>query len=220
MPARRPTRGLRLAASLAAIAAALFAWLWFGRWPGTEGALTITPPLDPAQRDYLAAFATSRRVMRDPQILVSVVDPLREAVHLPLGTDGAFFVADQSQEVAGPDVVDVNRPPGGQPSLYCNWTPTADGRALVWAGEDSFEAPSEWIGYLRASFLAPWQRELAGHVDWYTMEGAAVRVEIVNGQAILSELSLPHRVRALMRTVRAIVILGTRHMLGLPLKGG
>ena len=116
-------------------------------------------------------------------------------------------MADVNDETTGSGVIDVNRPALGQPSLYCDWVPTSDGSALEWAGEDSFEAPVEWIAYLDATFLGPWQRQVTGHVDWYTMEGAAVRVEIVKGQAILTELSLAHRARAWTRVLRAIAIL-------------
>ncbi len=213
-------RWRRRATGLTATASAVAAWLILGEWPGTEGSLTITPPLEPAQRAYLGAFHASRRVARDPAVLGDVPDPARDAVHLPLGPEAGYFVADVNDETTGSGVIDVNRPALGQPSLYCDWVPTSDGSALEWAGEDSFEAPVEWIAYLDATFLGPWQRQVTGHVDWYTMEGAAVRVEIVKGQAILTELSLAHRARAWTRVLRAIAILGTRRLLGLPLHGG
>lgn len=56
-----------------------------------------------------------------------------------------------------------------QPDLWCQWTPTEDGRAIVWDGGEKFDRPYEWIEYLLRHFLVPWGYVVNGRVEW---EGA------------------------------------------------
>lgn len=55
----------------------------------------------------------------------------------------------------GPDVLNYNEPPHGQPSLWCCWIPTQDGRALEWNGSEKFYGALEWMQYLVEHFLQP-----------------------------------------------------------------
>ena len=56
------------------------------------GSLTLNRPLLPAQAAYLNRFFQTRRVTCSVEHLSDIPDPLREAVGLPLGTEGAYFV--------------------------------------------------------------------------------------------------------------------------------
>ena len=79
------------------------------------GEFTITPPLSADQVAYLKAFASSRRMKRNPDLAAKLPDPLREAVGLPIGEEGAYFVgaADENfGQGSTPDVLDSNSPPG------------------------------------------------------------------------------------------------------------
>lgn len=96
------------------------------------GSVTVTPPLNPDEIDYLRRFADSRRMDR---------------------TAGPYAVADTG--FRGPDVKDYNRPPQGQPGLWCDWTPTDDGSAIRWNGTKKFRNADEWMAYLIDTFLAP-----------------------------------------------------------------
>lgn len=43
----------------------------------------------------------------------------------------------------------------GEPSWWCDWTPTTDGGALHWDGREKFYAGTEWMTYLIDNFLRP-----------------------------------------------------------------
>lgn len=49
---------------------------------------------------------------------------------------------------------DFDRPGPGQPSLWCRWTPSADGTSIVWDGDPDFAEPTAWLRYLVRHFLA------------------------------------------------------------------
>lgn len=118
--------------------------------------------LAPAHARYLRAFAESRRVRLNAEKAVAprVVDPVREAVGLPVGVDGEYVVA------GGAPVVDDNTPPASQPSLWCQWIPTLDCTAIEWDGGEKFYYYVEWLSYLIEHFLVPWGYVLNGTVTW------------------------------------------------------
>lgn len=101
------------------------------------GAFEITPRLNAVETNYLTRFAQTRRMLR---------------------LEGPYF-ADPApdgfgQDLDSPNVVDFNAPQVGQPSLWCQWLPTPDGRYLVWDGGEAFDRPVSWLRYLIAHFLA------------------------------------------------------------------
>jgi hypothetical protein len=131
------------------------------------GQFTLAVALTEAQAEYLTAFNQTRRMKRDPQ-RIDMPDPVREAVGLPLGLEGDYFVgstADYGQNRT-PDVVDGNRPPQGQPGLWCQWTPTDDRTGIEWDGGEKFYNYVEWINYIIGHFLRPWGHSLSGEVTW------------------------------------------------------
>lgn len=129
------------------------------------GEFTIEPPLTDAQFDYLKAFNYQRRMKRDAAQLPP--DPVREAVGLPPGQDGGYFVGapDNNGQNTTPDVLDFNNPPEGQPGVWCPWEPGSH-TTLVW---DDVEKPYdyvEWLEYLIEHFFTPWGLKLSGTVEW------------------------------------------------------
>jgi hypothetical protein len=54
-----------------------------------------------------------------------------------------------------PDVLDYNRPPPGQPGLWCHWVPTEDGREIEWDGGEKFYDAAAWMQYIINHFLKP-----------------------------------------------------------------
>lgn len=118
----------------------------------------ITPPLTAAHAAFLKAFSHSRRMQRDAASLEQRPDPLRVAVGLPVGPEGAFYVDD-----AAP-AVNENRPPSGQPGLWCDWRPSASGTELgIEASNPEYD---EWLEYLITHFFGPWGYVLNGQVEW------------------------------------------------------
>ncbi len=82
---------------------------WFnGEW-------SVTPALKPEHLAYLKAFATTRRMMRDEAKAEKLPDPLRLAVGLPIGFEGAYYVGgagDDFGQTKDGSVVNYNEPPG------------------------------------------------------------------------------------------------------------
>jgi hypothetical protein len=124
--------------------------------------------LKPEHAAYLKQFSAVRRMRRSPQRLKHLPDPLREAVGLPLGKEGGYFVsgggpAGQEHDVS---VLDYNRPPAGQPGLWCHWVPNKLATAIVWDGREKFYDYVEWLQYLIDHFLGPWGYLLNGEMQW------------------------------------------------------
>lgn len=103
------------------------------------GHFTITPALNPAEVEYLTAFAESRRWDR-PGGPYAVPDNPR---------------AEDRQEWAQADVARRNQIAPGQPSLYCQWVVCPEGCCLTHDGHEKFYAPNAWLRYLQVHFLGP-----------------------------------------------------------------
>jgi hypothetical protein len=131
-----------------------------------DGRFAITPVLSQAHKDYLLAFARTRRVQRDPDLLRYCPDPKREAVGLSLAVDGGFFIG-QEENSRGPDITDYNKPPLGQPGLWCQWVPSSYASAIEWDGIEKFESYVEWLEFLVEALLKPWGYEVNGTVKWF-----------------------------------------------------
>jgi hypothetical protein len=132
-----------------------------------SGEFSIVPALTAEQTAYLQAFTETRRVKRNPEMLVDVPDHVRAAVGLPLGVDAEYFVgypANFGQSYT-PDVVD-DTPPTTQPGLWCQWIPTDKGDQLVWDEGEKFYDYEDWLQYLIDNFFKPWDRVLNGEVYW------------------------------------------------------
>ncbi|MGG6265413.1 hypothetical protein ACQ4M3_24470 [Leptolyngbya sp. AN03gr2] len=142
-----------------------------------EGAFDISPRLLDSHALYLLKFSKTRRVKRNVAILRSLPDPGREAVDLSLGTEGEYFIA-AADPAAETSILDDNRPPTTQPSLWCQWIPTPDGGGLQWDGREKFYRYVEWLQYLIDHFLDRWNYQLNGIVTWQGETGAD-RGEIV-----------------------------------------
>jgi hypothetical protein len=132
------------------------------------GAFRLDRPLTEEQAAYLRQFATTRRMVRHEAIVAGMPDPVREAVRLPPGPEGAYFVggAGFMGQEADASVVNEGTPPSGQPGLWCQWTPTPDRAGLAWDGGEKFYFYAEWLEYLIEHFLAPWGYRLDGTVMW------------------------------------------------------
>lgn len=115
---------------------------------------------------YLLEFANTRRMKRDVAILQNAPDLAREAVGLPLGEDGCYFVNEEWDKDSEASIVNYNLPPAGQPGLWCNWVPNSDGSGIQWNGREKFYHYIEWLQYIINNFLQPWGYLLNGEVNW------------------------------------------------------
>jgi len=101
-----------------------------------EGDVTVEPPLNAAEIQYLDRFAETRRMDRD---------------HGPYYVEGS---GDFGQG-GDPDIRNFNTPPDDQPGLWCQWVPTPDGTAIVWDGGEKFYHAEAWMKYIIQHFLQP-----------------------------------------------------------------
>jgi hypothetical protein len=86
--------------------------LFFGKFQ------LVDKPLSFVHQDYLNRFNRTRRMKRDEALVSNMVDPWRRAVGLPVGPEGAYYVASPvpfGQDYTHPSVLDENKPPQGQP---------------------------------------------------------------------------------------------------------
>lgn len=101
-----------------------------------SGQVDITPPLNEQEIEFLNKFSGTRRMDRK---------------------NGPYFV-DGSEDFGqghNGDIREYNRPPAGQPGLWCQWVPNEDGTALEWDGGEKFYDATEWMTYLIEHFLKP-----------------------------------------------------------------
>jgi hypothetical protein len=133
-----------------------------------EGRFDLNKPLTEEHSAFLTKFAETRRMKRDASKTRTRPDPIRKAVGLAVGPEGAYFVGEGGSfgQDSGPDVLDHNSPPTGQPGLWCQWVPTADNTGIVWDGGEKFYNYTEWLTYLIDHFLAPAGYVLNGEVEW------------------------------------------------------
>jgi hypothetical protein len=117
-----------------------------------SGQITVEPPLSQEEIQYLNNFSESRRMACE---------------------QGPYYV-DRSRDFGDdPTVADFNTPPDGQPSLWCDWVPTEDGRAIEWNGAEKFHDGDEWMQYLIDHFIgsAPQAKSLLPFLQGHTLNG-------------------------------------------------
>ena len=118
-----------------------------------DGYFEFNKPLDAETLEFLKKFNATRRMARN-------VDGY--------GIEGEFYVdgggyCGQDQE---DNIIDYNRQPRTQPSLWCQWRPSDDGTTLAWDGDEKFYNYVEWLEYLIENILAPRGYEIHGVVEW------------------------------------------------------
>ena len=105
---------------------------------------------------------------RDASKTEALEDKVRVAAGLPVGPDGAYFVGDTKDfgQTQTDSVTNFNGPPSGQPGLWCQWVPSADGEAIVWDEGEKFYEWEAWLEYIIEHFLKRWGYVLNGQVEW------------------------------------------------------
>jgi hypothetical protein len=125
------------------------------------GFWTLTPALSLAQTDYLQKFSRTRRVKRAPDAIKN--NRRLAAIGLNLGVDAEYFVDTEDEDES---IVDINQPPGSQPSLWCKWRVNDRGNRLEHTGGEKFDGYVEWIDYLVEHFFSPWGVKIDGSVKY------------------------------------------------------
>jgi hypothetical protein len=152
-----------------------------------NGFFAFDRPLAVEHREFLTAFAQTRRMRRDPRIAETLPDPRRTVTGLPIGPEGAYFVGAGGEYGQGKDasILDYNRAPSGQPGLWCQWIPSDDGTRIEWDGGEKFYHYVEWLQYLLSNFLIPWGYTLNGDCSFQGEDDNDRGVIMVRGNEIL-----------------------------------
>ncbi|GAQ88063.1 hypothetical protein KFL_003970100 [Klebsormidium nitens] len=156
--------------------------------------------LTPQQFQYLMLFCNIPRFKRNVELLKSHSDPLREAVGLPLGEEGEYFVSSQEYEGLSEELKEAVRnfsnklngvrwyngagisveceTPAGVPDLYwCHWRPSTTYRGIKWIGyfgkSITFFHATEWMQWISKNILQKWGLRLEGEI-WYQGENRSL----------------------------------------------
>jgi len=119
-----------------------------------RGQFDFNKPLSDKMYSFLKLFNETRRMKRN--------------VDASFGIEGEFYVfggGDYGQAHES-NIVDFNKEPSTQPSLWLQWTPTEDRLSLVWDEGEKFYSYTEWLVYLIYKVLAPNGYVLNGSVLW------------------------------------------------------
>jgi hypothetical protein len=131
---------------------------------------------------------------RSAELAAGLRDVEREAIGLPIGEEGCYFVGGTGDFGQDEDasVVDYNAPPQSQPSLWCQWEPSEDGTRIEWNGVEKFDRYVEWLRYIIKHFLIPWDCVLNGEVQWEGEDPDDVGVIRISDNAINTTRPLRH----------------------------
>jgi hypothetical protein len=120
----------------------------------TCGHLSIAPPLNAAEHDYISAFVYTRRHAGRDHPYDVPDNPAVDSV-IQIGASGLPESGNLAGNVATRDIDTYHRPLDGQPSLWCPWVPSCQGKCLSLEAEEKISAPVTWLQYLIDHFLAP-----------------------------------------------------------------
>jgi len=100
-----------------------------------EGQIQVNPPLSSEEVEFLKKFSDTRRM---------------DCEQGPYYVDrGGFAGQDDSDKL----IKDYNKPPSGQPGLWCKWEPTDNGTYIRWNEMEKFYDSVEWMQYLIDHFI-------------------------------------------------------------------
>jgi len=159
------------------------------------GSIQLDRPLQPEQTAYLRRFLSTRRISWANEYVQELPDPLREAVGLPVGHEGAYFVGlsldelkvDVWQPLVKNQKLRQNKPPQGQPRLWCAWKLEEDGITLRYADKRELYFCYAWLSYLIEHFFTPWDYQLNGEITWQGDD------EADHGTIVVRQSHLEHR---------------------------
>lgn len=160
-----------------------------------KGHFTLNKNLTNKHSAYLNKFSNTIRMKRYADVLNTgtLLDPIREAVKLPVGIDGEYFVGGCGNYGQSLDnsVKEHNYPPITQPGLWCQWVPTRDSRGIEWSGAEKFYYYTEWLEYIVTNFIKPWCYVLSGAVSWEGDDCSDVGVITVVDNIVIAK---PHSI--------------------------
>lgn len=145
------------------------------------GSFHINRKVDDETYRLLYGLATTRRVKR----------------RLPktYGADGEFYVDNDDH-----GVIDNNRPPRSQPSLYCGWLIQPDRRTISWDEKEKFQEYIPWLLYVirllqsrgyKVRGDVAWQGEIVPDAGVIHATPTRLRVTRITEECILKTMITP-----------------------------
>jgi hypothetical protein len=132
------------------------------------GEFKVDRPVDTETYNLLVGLATTRRMKR--------------RVDAKYGVDGEFYVEDDDE-----GVVDNNRTPSTQPSLWCQWLIDDDRQTISWDGGEKFYDYVEWIKYIADRVLKPRGYKLSGEVEWQGEDARDIGIIVVTENEVTTK---------------------------------
>ena len=131
------------------------------------GTLSFNKPVAPWLAEYINKFSNTRRMKRDPEKIKEFCPKWGDmCFNGELGDEGQYFIGgNMDYDKREKDVVDYNRPPAGQPGLWCQWIINDNGE-LEWDGGEKFYEYEAWLDYLIDNFFEPLGYVLNGDIEW------------------------------------------------------
>lgn len=136
-----------------------------------SGSFQIDKPLDVDTLNLLKGLNTTRRMARNVKGF---------GVEGEFFIDGTGFMGQDTDET----VINGNKPPRTQPSLWCHWAPNKSGTKIMWDGGEKFYEYVEWIEYLIKAVLQPRGYTLNGEVTWQGEESGDIGKIIVENNTV------------------------------------
>jgi len=120
--------------------------------------------------DFWGEFVLDKPLTdKDYRFLIKLSQTRRMARNIEgYGVEGEFYVDGEGDygQANEDNIVNYNKPPSTQPSLWLHWTPGEDGKSIVWDGGKKFYEYLEWLKYLVKSILEPRGYVLNGKVHY------------------------------------------------------
>lgn len=135
-----------------------------------RGDFTLSRELTAKEAKYLKQFSRTRRMGRTVTKLPLI--PQDHAIGT-WGVEGEFYCEDtkNSGQNDHPSIIDHNRPPSTQPSLWCQWVPGASLNKIEWDGREKFYDYIPWIRYIQKNILDRWGvKIIKSTVEWFGEE--------------------------------------------------
>ena len=157
------------------------------------GTLKITPEPNESIKNLLQGLNRTRRMARDIGKLAELNNISPVMAERLYGKEGELYYEDfpNSDQTRDPSIIDYNRPPGNQPSLWNNWILDPETSTLSWEPHDKFYNYREWLTYIIDDILAPDGYKVNGYIKWVGDEHPLDRgYTCVNNNIIIDRLSL------------------------------
>lgn len=100
------------------------------------GEIKVFPALSEKEQAFFKNFSQTRRVVREH------------------ANQGKYFLSDGTDNFGQntKNIIENNKPPEGQPGLWCHWVSNKNGN-IEWSGAEKFYSAEEWVVYFVEHFF-------------------------------------------------------------------